>query len=153
MQDIRNEKIETLNELLAVTRDSAEFYGDAATKAENPQLQSLFRDMAQSKGRLVGALSSELRAEGATPKEDGTFRGSLNQMYGDVRAKLGGGDYGYVSQLEASEDRMLAAFNDALTDQDVPATVKNAVRSYLPEVRAQHDAMRDRKWTMEASRH
>ena len=74
--NIRDEKIETLNELIAVTRDSAEFYGDAATKADNPQWQSLFREMAASKGQLVGALSSEVGAEGATPDRDGTFRGS-----------------------------------------------------------------------------
>lgn len=151
--EIRNEKIETLNELIAVTRDSAEFYGDAATKADNPQLQSLFREMAASKGKLVGALSSEVSAEGAKADEDGTFRGSLNKLYGDVRAKLGGGDYGYVAQLEASEDRILEAFNDTLTDQDTPATVRTAVQSYLPQVKAQHDLMRDKKWAMESSRH
>ena len=151
--NIRDEKIETLNELIAVTRDSAEFYGDAATKADNPQLQSLVREMAASKGQLVGALSSEVGAEGATPDRDGTFRGSLNKLYGDVRAKLGGGDYGYVAQLEASEDRMLEAFNDTLTDQDTPATVRTAVQSYLPQVKAQHDLMRDKKWAMESSRH
>lgn len=151
--NIRDEKIETLNELIAVTRDSAEFYGDAATKADNPQLQSLFREMAASKGQLLGALSSEVGAEGATPDRDGTFRGSLNKLYGDVRAKLGGGDYGYVAQLEASEDRMLEAFNDTLTDQDTPATVRTAVQSYLPQVKAQHDLMRDKKWAMESSRH
>ncbi|WP_330970291.1 PA2169 family four-helix-bundle protein, partial [Lysobacter sp. A3-1-A15] len=75
-QNIRDEKIETINELLAVTRDSAEFYEDASTKARNPQLQSLFKDMAQSKNSLVGAMSSEVKAEGATPDTDGTFRGT-----------------------------------------------------------------------------
>ena len=69
------------------------------------------------------------------------------------QAKLGGGDYGYVAQLEASEDRMLEAFNDTLTDQDTPATVRTAVQSYLPQVKAQHDLMRDKKWAMESSRH
>ena len=54
--DIREEKIDTLNELISVTRDSATFYGEAASEAKNPQLQSLFRSMADSKNGIVGAL-------------------------------------------------------------------------------------------------
>ncbi|SKA26958.1 PA2169 family four-helix-bundle protein [Novilysobacter spongiicola] len=151
--NIREQKIETLNELLAVTRDSAEFYEDASTKAKNPQLQTLFADMAQSKNSLVGALSSEVKLEGAKPDTDGTFRGTLHRMYGDVRGKMGSDDYGYVAQLEESEDRMLHAFKDVLEDDDAPATVKQAVQSYLPTVKQQHDTMRDRKWAMESTRH
>ena len=151
--NIREEKIDTLNELLAVTRDSAEFYEDASIKAANPQLQSLFRDMAQSKNKLVGALATEVRAEGATPDTEGTFRGTLHRMYGDVRGKMGKDDFGYVSQLEESEDHMLHAFQDVLEDGDTPMAVKDAVRDYLPTVKQQHDRMRDRKWAMEATKH
>lgn len=151
--NIREEKIDTINELLAVTRDSAEFYEDASTKANNPQLQSLFRDMAQSKNNLVGALSSEIRAEGAEPKKEGTFRGTLSRMYGDIRGRMDSDDYGYVAQLEESEDRMLHKFEEVLEDDDTPASVKQAVRGHLPTVKQHHDRMRDRKWTMDATRH
>lgn len=150
MTTIRNEKIETLNELIAVTRDSAEFYSDAAKRVDNPKLQNLFSELAQSKNGLVGAMSRDVRTEGAKPEGDGTFRGSLRKVYGDVRAKLGDSDYAYVSQLEESEDRMLSAFNDVLQDSGTPAPVKDAVRSYLPAVKQHHDAMRDRKWEMKA---
>lgn len=151
--NIREQKIDTLNELLAVTRDSAEFYEDASTKAGNPQLQSLFRDMAQSKNELLGAMAGEVRAEGASPDTDGTFRGTLHRMYGDIRGRMSDDDYGYVAQLEESEDRMLHKFEEVLQDGDTPMPVKEAVRSHLPTVKQQHDRMRDRKWTMEATRH
>jgi uncharacterized protein (TIGR02284 family) len=152
MTTIRNEKIDTLNELIAVTRDSAEFYSDAARRVDNPKLQNLFSELAECKNGLVGAMSRDVRSEGATPESDGTFRGSLHKVYGDVRAKLGDSDYAYVSQLEESEDRMLHAFNDVLQDSGTPAPVKDAVRSYLPAARQHHDAMRDRKWEMKAQR-
>ncbi|GAB3737244.1 PA2169 family four-helix-bundle protein [Luteimonas pelagia] len=148
---LRTQKIETLNELISVTRDSAEFYADAAKRVDNPNLQRLFADMASSKNGLVGAMARDVRSEGATPESDGTFRGSLHQMYGDVRAKLGDKDYAYVSELEESEDRMLHAFNDVLQDGDTPTGVKDAVRNYLPAVKQHHDAMRDRKWEMKAA--
>ena len=149
--DIREEKIETLNELMAVTRDSAKFYREASTEAKNPQLQSLFREMAESKDRICGALESEVRSEGATPDTKGSFSGSLHRLYGEVRGKLAGDDYGYVSQLEESEDRMLHAYRDVLQDDDAPLAVKSVVTEHLPKVQAQHDLMRDRKWAMQGS--
>lgn len=150
---IREEKIETLNELIAVTRDSAQFYTDAAGRANNPKLQTLFSNMADSKNGLVGAISKEVRNDGAIPEKVGTFRGILHQLYGDVRGQLGGGDYAYVAELEASEDRMLEAYRDVLEDSDSPAEVKTAVRSYLPTVTEHHNLMRDRKWEMQAAPH
>ena len=146
--DIREEKIETLNELIAVTRESAKFYGEAANDAKNPQLQSLFRSMAGSKEDIVGALAREVRSEGAEPEAKGSFSGSLRRLYGEVRGKLDSDDYGYVAQLEESEDRMLHAYRDVLEDDDAPMAVKSVVREYLPKVQAQHDLMRDRKWAM-----
>jgi len=151
--NIREQKVETLNELIAATRDSAEFYSEAATKVDNGQLKTLFSDMARSKNGLVGAMSRDVKMEGAKPATDGTFRGSLHKFYGDVRAKLGDSDYAYVSELEDSEDRMLHALEDVLKDRDVPAPVKQAVTSYLPTVKQHHDAMRDRKWAMQGTRH
>lgn len=147
--DIREQKIDTLNELISVTRDSAQFYGTAAQDVDNTQLKTLFGNMAQVKQGLVGALSREVEATGATPEDSGTFSGSLHRMYGEVRGKLGNGDYGYVSQLESSEDRMLEAYNNVLKDDDTPQQVKAVVSEYLPQVQRQHDLMRDRKWQME----
>jgi uncharacterized protein (TIGR02284 family) len=151
--DIRETKIETLNELIAVTRDSAKFYGEAAGEAQNPQLKDLFKSMADAKNGLVGAISREVKSEGGTPEDEGTFRGSLQRMYGNVRGKISGEDYGYVAELEESEDRMLNAFKDVLNDEDAPLQVKTVVRNYLPKVQEHHDLMRSRKWTMKATKH
>ncbi len=148
--NIREQKIETINELIAITRDSADFYKDASTKVDNPQLKTLFNGMAESKNGLVGAMSRDVKLEGARPAEAGTFRGVLNQIYGDARAKFGDNtDFTYVSQLEETEDRLLGALNNVLHDSEVPAPVKEAVTSYLPKVKEHHDLMRDRKWAME----
>ncbi|MEO6967741.1 MAG: PA2169 family four-helix-bundle protein [Rhodanobacteraceae bacterium] len=147
--DIRNQKINTLNELIAITRDSAEFYTEASNKVNNAQLKTLFAHMADSKNGLVGAMSREVKQEGAQPAKDGTFRGSLDQIYGDARAKFGDKDFAYVSELEDSEDRLLHALDNVVKDKDVPTPVKAIVNTYLPAVRQQHDTMRDRKWAME----
>lgn len=116
-------------------------------------MQQLFQKMAASKNGLIGEMSREVQLEGAEAEDGGTCRGTLNRMYGDVRAKLGGDDYGYVAQLEESEDRMMHAFKDVLEDNDTPLPVKEAVRKHLPIVKEHHDLMRDCKWAMEGTKH
>lgn len=148
---IRTEKIDTLNDLIEITRDSATFYGEAAKAVPNPGLQSLFGEMASSKQGLVGAMSREVRAEGAKPATSGTARGAWDKLYGEVRSQFGDTDYAYVKQLEASEDRLMKAFHEVVADDGVPAPVKQTVTSYLPTIRSHHDMMRDRKWSMKAS--
>lgn len=152
LEKIREQQIDTLNDLIQVTRDSAEFYGDAAKEVENPELKNLFTDMAQSKNGLVGAMSREVHAAGDEPAESGTFRGSLRKFYTDVRSKFGDTDYAFVSELEQSEDRLMNAYNDVMKDDDVPAPVKQTVSQYLPAIQQHHDLMRDRKWAMKQAR-
>ena len=124
---------------------------DAAKAVPNPALKSLFGEMASSKQGLVGAMSKEVRSEGATPATTGTVRGTWDKLYGEVRTQFGDANYGYVSQLEATEDRLMKAFHEVVADDSVPAAVKQTVSSYLPTIRSHHDMMRDRKWDMQAS--
>ncbi len=150
--ELRKEKVETLNELIQATRDSAAFYADAAKEVRNPELRTLFDDIAQSKQGLVGSMAREVRAEAAEPAADGSLRGSLRQIYSRLRAKMATDhrDYAYVKELEKSEDRLMDAFHDVLKRDDAPTAVKQSLMAYLPKVQAHHDTMRDRKWAMEA---
>lgn len=151
IESIKTQKIDTLNDLIEITRDSATFYNDAAKAVPNPALKSLFGEMASSKNGLVGAMSREVRTEGAAPATHGTVRGTWDKLYGEVRTQFGDANYGYVSQLEATEDRLMKAFNEVVADDSVPASIKQTVSSYLPTIRSHHDLMRDRKWDMKAS--
>lgn len=150
--DVRNEKVETINKLIQATRDSAAFYQYASTHVDNPQLKTLFVDMAQSKNGLAGSMSKEVRSEGSTPADSGTTGGALRQLYGTIKPMIASntGDYGYVKELEESQDRLLNAFHDVITDDNAPQAVKLVLQSYLPTVAKQHDLMRDRKWAMQA---
>lgn len=150
--ELRKEKIETLNELIQATRDSADFYADAAGAVQNPELKSLFGEMAESKHGLVGSMSREVRAEAAEPAREGSLRGALHQLYSTVRAEMARdkGDYAYVRELEKSEDRLMSAFHDVIKRDDAPKAVKESLLGYLPKVQQHHDAMRDRKWAMQA---
>ncbi len=145
---IEKEIQHSLNDLIEIARDGADFYNEAAGKVEKPELSSLFNQMAAHKREIVQGLSVEVAAAGGEPADSGTMVGSMRQMYGNIRAALGNTDYAYVAELEDSEDRLLKAFRDTISDADTPAAAKRAAEQYLPRVLECHSIMRSYKLGM-----
>ncbi|WAC63638.1 PA2169 family four-helix-bundle protein [Pseudoxanthomonas sp. SL93] len=135
----------SLNDLIEIARDGKDFYTEAASKVKDAELSALFTRIVGIKGDIVTRLSAVVAAAGGDPAKHGTMVGTMQQFYGKVRAALGDTEYGYVAELEESEDRLLKAFNETLTDNDTPAAARAEVERLLPQVRECHNVMRDRK--------
>ncbi|TDK23806.1 PA2169 family four-helix-bundle protein [Luteimonas aestuarii] len=140
----------SLNDLIEIARDGSEFYGEAAEKVKDPELASLFNQMAGHKREIVNGLSVDVAAAGGEPAEKGTMVGSMHQLYGKTRAALGDTNYAYVAELEESEDRLLEAFRDTINDSGTPAPARAAAEKYMPRVVQCHDIMRNRKAALKA---
>ena len=138
----------TLNDIIEIARDGQDFYTEAADKVKDAELSALFTKIAGVKSQIVTSLSSTVAATGAKPAEHGTVVGTMRQFYGKVRATLGDTQYGYVAELEESEDRLLKAFKETLTDSDTPPAARAEVSRLLPLVQETHDVMRNRKHAM-----
>ena len=147
-----NKTANTLNDLISIARDGKDFYEEAAQKIDDAELKTLFARIATNKAQIVNELSAAVQAAGGTPEDSGTMVGSMQQMYGKLRATLGDKEYGYVAELEESEDRLLEAFDEAARDADTPPAARDVVVRLLPEVRACHDVMRTRKKAMKAAK-
>ena len=131
-----------LNELIEVLNDGISFYDDAAKTTENAGYRSLFLRMATAKRSIAADLASHVARHGETPAEGGTVAGALRKGYAELRASLSRHpDARYITQLEETEDRILAAFQDAMGASEDSA-VRHIAQQYLPEVRAMHDEMR-----------
>lgn len=135
----------SLNDLIEIARDGKDFYTEGASKVKDAELSALFTRIVGIKGDIVTRLSAVVAAAGGDPAKHGTMVGTMQQFYGKVRAALGDTEYGYVAELEESEDRLLKAFNETLTDNDTPAAARAEVERLLPQVRECHNVMRDRK--------
>lgn len=145
---MQNKTTEALNDLISVARDGQDFYAEAARKVEDQELSALFRRIAEVKARIVFELGATVQTAGGAPETGGTLAGSMQQLYGTVRSTLGDKQYGYVAELEESEDRLLKAFEKVIGDKDTPSAARDAATRLLPEVRECHDVMRARKQTM-----
>jgi uncharacterized protein (TIGR02284 family) len=131
----------TVQDIVRIANDGADFYRDAMEKTDNPNLRSVFSRMLSHKQTLAGSLRSKLKIENVEAPKDGTFAGSLRKTYADLRAKLSSSeDKVYVAQLEETEDRLLKHFEKALDEIQDPS-VKSLLQSHAPQVRACHDEM------------
>lgn len=131
-----------LNELLEMARDGEQFYRDAADKVANPALRGTFRQMAEVRQRLMNDLADHVTARGEQPSAHRTLGGRSRQAYADALAALRPHHEAvYIGQLEAAEDRLLAAYERAL-DKAETDSVRDILARHLLTVRAAHDRMR-----------
>lgn len=135
----------TVQDIVRIANDGADFYRDAMEKTDNPTLRNVFSRMLSHKQTIAGALRSKLKIEAADAPKEGTVAGSLRKAYTDLRAKLGNSqDKVYVAQLEETEDRLLKHFEQALKEIQDPS-VKSLLQTHAPQVRACHDEMSELK--------
>ncbi|MGH8354984.1 MAG: PA2169 family four-helix-bundle protein [Pseudomonas sp.] len=142
-----NRNAAQLNELIAITRDGQHFYQHALEEVQDAQLQELFREMAETKDEVIQALTLSVASGQEQPARGGTLLGRLRELYADTRASLARDLAAtYVDQLEAAEDRILQAFEDAMASAE--PDVRALLAMELPKLRACHERMRDLKMTL-----
>lgn len=140
-----------LNDLIEVLNDGVSFYEDASKETDNPGYRQLFSRMASTKRSIAADLKAQVALHGETPTDDGTMAGALRKGYTELRAKMSKHpDEQYINSLEETEDRILQAFQDALTSSD-RAEVRQIAQNYLPDVRRMHDEMRTLKHQLRAA--
>ncbi|MCQ4167088.1 PA2169 family four-helix-bundle protein [Tahibacter harae] len=134
-----------LKDLIELLNDGEKFYAEAAAKVKIPAYANLFQRMAQQKQAIASDLSARLSALGESAPQGGTMLGSLRKFYTDVRASMSkDSEAVYVGQLEQTEDRILEAFRDELTQSEDLELRRIAERHY-PDLKRTHDEMRDLK--------
>ena len=88
-----NKTANTLNDLISIARDGKDFYEEAAQKVDDAELKTLFARIATTKAQIVGDLSAAVQAAGGKPEDSGTLVGSMQQLYGKIRAAFACGDH------------------------------------------------------------
>ena len=81
-------------------------------------------------------------------KIGGTTAGAIHRTWGDIKAKLGGGDHALLETAEAGEDEAKKAYEKALQEKGIPADIQDILRKQQAHVIASHDkvkALRDAK--------
>ena len=80
-------------------------------------------------------------------QEDGKVSGKLHRAWGELKAKLGGGDHELLATAEQGEDEAKKAYREAL-ETHLPADLRDVIARQQAQVLLAHDrvkALRDAK--------
>jgi uncharacterized protein (TIGR02284 family) len=92
-----------------------------------------------------GELESELHRAGIVDiKESGSTAGAFHRAWGELKAKLGGGDHALLETAEQGEDEAKKAYKDAL-EHELPLPVRQLLTTQQEHVINAHNYVRDHR--------
>jgi uncharacterized protein (TIGR02284 family) len=140
------EKInDVVKEVIEVLNDGHKGLMDFAQHIKDPQVKAFFVKESQTRAEFAYELQT---AAGFKSDENGTSSGAVHRFWGDVKAKLGGGDHTLLATAEQGEDSAKEAYKKALAEADISAVVRETLMKQQVHIQQSHDqvkAFRDRK--------
>jgi len=134
-----------LKSLINVLQDSQKGFADIGEHLKDEQLKRYFLAESLKRANFRGELENELHRHGvADVHEEGTTSGTVHRVWGDLKAKLGGGDHTLLETAEQGEDVAKKAYAEAL-QQELPLPLHQLLSEQQAHVLTSHDYVRDHR--------
>lgn len=128
----------TLNRLIETCRDGERGFRHAANHVLDPELKTLFLEIALQRQRFVDALRPHANRLGGDADADGTVAGTLHRGWMSVRDTLAPHeDAAILKEAERGERAALAAFQEAIEGL-LPPESRELIESQGGQVRHSH---------------
>ena len=135
----KNQEMESvLLELIKTLEDGQKGFADIGDHLKDLALKRFFLAESIKRANFRAELENELHRAGmADVKESGTVAGTVRRAWGDLKAKLGGGDRTLLETAEAGEDEAVRADKDAL-QHELPLPIRELLSSQQAQVIMSH---------------
>jgi uncharacterized protein (TIGR02284 family) len=148
MANVTEKAFDLVQNLIESCRNSEQGYRDAAEKISDPDLRTYFKERSRERGEYAVELRNAAQRLGKSDVSvSGTAAGNIRRLWMDLKANLGGGDHAILSSLEAAEDSVKNAYQDAMR-VDLPPDIMSIVRTQAQNIFSTHDyirSLRDQK--------
>jgi uncharacterized protein (TIGR02284 family) len=126
-------------------QDGQRGFADIGEHLKDETLKRYFLAESLKRANFRAELENELHRAGmADVKESGSTAGALHRTWGDIKAKLGGGDHTLLETAEAGEDVAKKAYQDAL-DHDLPIPIRQLLTEQQAHVINSHDYVKSHR--------
>ena len=135
--------------VIAVLHDGAKGFPDLGEHLKDTQAKYFFLSEATTRGEYARELEAALASVSSEEVGDvgGTTVGAIHRTWGDLKAKLGGGDHTLLETAEQGEDAAKKAYKEALEGSEVSdPRLRQLLTTQQTHIIASHDkvkAMRD----------
>jgi uncharacterized protein (TIGR02284 family) len=141
----QNEMVLALKSVINTLQDSQKGFSEIGEHIKNETLRHYFLAESLKRARFRGELEEVLHQNGVHDiNETGTTLGKLSRVWGDLKAKLGGGDHTLLETAEQGEDAAKDAYADALK-QTLPLPVHQLLAEQQAHILTSHDYVRSHR--------
>ena len=134
-----NETKLALRGLVNVLLDSQKGFADIGEHLHNDTLKRYFLAESLKRANFRAELENELHRLGQHDvNESGTTAATVHRVWGDLKAKLGGGDHGLLVTAEQGEDVAKKGYEEALK-VELPLPIKQMLTEQQSHVLISHD--------------
>ncbi len=134
-----------LSSLVNTLLDSQKGFADIGEHIKDDQLKRFFLAESLKRANFRAELENELHRLGERDvKESGTTVAAIHRTWGDLKAKLGGGDHTLLETAEQGEDEAKKAYKDAL-DQELPLPLREVLSNQQADVLTSHDFIKSHR--------
>jgi uncharacterized protein (TIGR02284 family) len=139
----------TLRELIATLRDGHQGFIELEKNLKDEEARKLFREETLVRAGFAAELENELHHFGVKDVKvaASSTAGKVHRAWGELRARLGGGDHALLSTAEKGEDEANEAYETALASEDFPLPLREVLlrqQRHIDTVRDRVKALRDR---------
>ena len=134
-----------LTSLIKTLQDSQKGFADIGEHLKDDQLKRYFLAESLKRANFRAELENELHRLGEHDvKESGTAVAAIHRVWGDLKAKLGGGDHTLLETAEQGEDEAKKAYKDAL-EQELPVPIRQLLSEQQSHVLTSHDYVKSHR--------
>ena len=140
MAEMLKDTEKVLKNVVETLIDSQEGFRDIGDKLQDETLKRYFLAESLKRASFKGELEDVLIKEGVHDayKETGSVSGTLHRSWGDLKAKLGGGDHTLLESAESGEDTAKKAYADALK-HELPLPIHQLLSTQAAHIQTSHD--------------
>jgi uncharacterized protein (TIGR02284 family) len=147
-----SEKLEktekNLRDLIEILRDGHQGFIELEKNLKDPEARKLFREETLVRAEFAAELENELHRLGVKDvKVASSTAAKLHRAWGELKARLGGGDHALLATAEKGEDEAKLAYEETLASEDFPLPLRDILRKQQSHIEMAHlrvTALRDR---------
>lgn len=135
----QHEMERVLRSLINTLQDSQKGFADIGEHLKDDTLKRYFLAESLKRANFRAELENELHRQGVHDvHETGTTAGAIHRVWGDLKAKIGGGDHTLLETAEQGEDEAKKSYKDAL-EQKLPLPIHQLLSEQQAHVLTSHD--------------
>ena len=141
----RNEMRRALLSVINTLHDSQKAFAEIGDHLKDDAIKKYFLAESLKRAQFRGDLEEVLHQNGVHDiNESGTAVGTLNRVWGDLKAKLGGGDPTLLATAEQGEDAVKETYEDALR-QELPLPILQRLTEQQAHILDSHNYVKSQR--------